>query len=85
MEATLDELGRIVIPQQVREDLGLSPGAVLRIEERDREIVLSPVSDGDALVRKNGVLVFTGQVEGDPDLALRQARDERSRKLAGLD
>lgn len=85
MEAILDELGRIIIPKQVREDLGLTPGAVLKIEERQRQIVLSPVPDREALVIKDGVLVFTGEVEEDPELALRRDRDERSRKLAGLD
>lgn len=85
MEAILDELGRIIIPKQVREDLGLTPGAVLKIEERQREIVLRPVLEQEALVVKDGVLVFTGEVEEDPDLVLHRDREERSRKLAGLD
>ena len=29
METTLDRFGRVVIPKQVRDDLGLKPGAVL--------------------------------------------------------
>ena len=85
MKATLDELGRIVIPQHVRDDLGLSPGAILEIEERENKIIVTPVLDLEALVVKDGVLVFTGALEEDPDLALHRDRDERSRKVAGLD
>jgi AbrB family looped-hinge helix DNA binding protein len=83
MEATLDKFGRIVIPKQVRDDLRLSPGSVLKIEERNEEIVLKPIAGSSPLALKGGVLVFTGEVEGDLEGLLRRSRDERSRKLAG--
>jgi AbrB family looped-hinge helix DNA binding protein len=83
MEAILDKFGRIVIPKQVRDDLGLSPGSILKIEERDEEIVLRPVAETSPLVLKDGILVFTGEVEGDLDTAVRRDREERSRKLTG--
>jgi len=70
METTLDRFGRIVIPKQVRDDLGLSPGSVLRLERRDDEIILTPVTGNARLVLKEGVLVFTGEVEGDFEAAL---------------
>jgi AbrB family looped-hinge helix DNA binding protein len=85
MEATLDRFGRIVIPKQVRDDLGLSPGSVLKIEERAEGIVLKPVAESSPLVLKDGILVFTGEVEGDLETVLRRGRDERSRRLAGLE
>ncbi len=83
MEAILDKFGRIVIPKQVRDDLGLSPGSILKIEERDEEIVLKPVAETSPLVLKDGILVFTGEVEGEFDTAVRRDREERSRKLTG--
>jgi AbrB family looped-hinge helix DNA binding protein len=85
METTLDRFGRIVIPKQVRDDLGLSPGSVLKLEERDEEIVLKPVVERSPLLLKDGILVFTGEVEGDLETALRRDRDERSRRLASLE
>ena len=85
MKATLDHLGRIALPQQVREDLGLTPGAILEIEERENRIVLTPVLDEGALVMKDGVLVFTGELDEDPDLSIQRDREERFRKVAGLD
>ena len=65
MEAILDKFGRIVIPKQVRDDLGLSPGAVLRVEEAGEGIVLKPVPGQSPLIVEDGVLVFTGEVAGD--------------------
>jgi AbrB family looped-hinge helix DNA binding protein len=85
MNATLDDLGRIVIPKQMRDDLGLNPGAVLKIEEKENQIVLTPVIDEEALVVEDGVLMFTGELEGDPDLVIQRDREERARKVAGLD
>lgn len=82
METTVDEFGRIMIPKQVRDDLGLSPGSVLRLEERAEEIVLRPVAESSHLLLKDGVLVYSGEVEGDLEGALRRDRDERSRKLS---
>jgi AbrB family looped-hinge helix DNA binding protein len=85
MNATLDDLGRVLIPKQMRDELGLNPGAVLKIEEKENQIVLTPVLDEEALVVEDGVLIFTGALEGDPDLVIQQDREERARKVAGLD
>ena len=71
MEATLDKSGRIVIPKQIRDDLGLSPGSVLRVER-------------ETLVVKDGVLIFTGELDEDIEQAVQRDRELRSRKLAGL-
>jgi AbrB family looped-hinge helix DNA binding protein len=83
METTLDELGRILLPKEIRDDLGLQPGAVLRIEERGTGIFLTPElsETGDPyLVRKGGVLVFTGQAEADLESAVQRMRDERDER-----
>jgi AbrB family looped-hinge helix DNA binding protein len=87
METTLDELGRILLPKTVRDDFGLRPGAVLRIEERDAGIFLVPeaLETEDAyLVRKGGVLVFTGQAEGDLETAIQRVREKRDEQVAGM-
>jgi AbrB family looped-hinge helix DNA binding protein len=84
MEATLDKFGRIVIPKQVRDDLGLSPGAVLRVEEAGEGIVLKPVPGQSSLIVEDGVLVFTGEVAGDLERVVQWDREERAKKLADL-
>lgn len=42
-ETTIDERGRIVVPQNIREHLDLRAGTVLKIDKRGKEIVMKPV------------------------------------------
>jgi AbrB family looped-hinge helix DNA binding protein len=41
-ESIIDERGRIVIPNEIREELNLRPEQKLKVTPRGREIVLSP-------------------------------------------
>ena len=84
METTLDELGRILLPKEIRDDFGLRPGAVLRIEEREGEILLRPAKVS-GLVRKEGILVFVGEAEGDMTDAVQKDREERIKKVSGME
>jgi transcriptional pleiotropic regulator of transition state genes len=38
----LDELGRVVIPKDVRSELGITPGTTMEIHVTDRGILLRP-------------------------------------------
>lgn len=83
METTVDRFGRVVIPKKLREELGLRPGSVLRVDAAAGEILLRPVS-GDSLVEREGsVLVFTGRSAGDIDGAVREQREAFIRAKAG--
>ena len=82
LEATVDKFGRIVIPKQVRDDLGLKPGTVLQIEETDQEVILTPLHAEPKLVNKDGVLVFSGVATGDIAEAVRTNRERRIVKLS---
>lgn len=42
-EVTIDERGRLLIPQEIRERLGLAEGAVVRVADAGNEIVLKPM------------------------------------------
>lgn len=77
MQTTLDRFGRVVIPKQVRDDLGLKPGAVLEIEEVEQKIFLKPMHGEPHVVTKDGVLVFSGTAIGDIVGAIRSHRRER--------
>ena len=85
MQATLDKFGRIVIPKRVRDDFGLEPGSVLKVEERGDEIRLTPVNEDPAaaLEWKGGVLVFTGEALEDLTEVVECDREERLARLAG--
>ena len=81
MEATLDRFGRIVIPKKIREDLHLQVGSPIRIEEGEGEIVLKPVEGEPSLVKKDGVLVFSGKAVGNVETAIEEHREERNKML----
>lgn len=83
MEATLDRFGRIVIPKKIREDFHLQVGSSIRIEEGEGEIVLKPVEGEPNLVKKDGVLVFSGKAVGNVETAIEEHRQERNKLLRG--
>lgn len=43
-KTAVDERGRILIPQDIRERLGLGEGTVVEVAEVGKEIVIKPVS-----------------------------------------
>jgi len=83
MEATLDRFGRIVIPKKIREDLHLQVGSSIRIEESDGKIVLKPIEGEPSLLKKDGVLVFSGKAVGNVETAIEEHRQERNKLLRG--
>ena len=83
METMLDKFGRIVLPKQVRDDLGLKVGEILRVEEREDEIVLKPIQKESHLNIKDGVLVFSASATGDLTQAMSAQREERLHHLKG--
>lgn len=84
METTLDKFGRVVIPKEIRDDLGLKPGEVLRVEKFDDEVVLKPLREETPIKVKEGVLVYSGTATGNIIDAVRAHREERLRKEVTL-
>jgi AbrB family looped-hinge helix DNA binding protein len=82
METTIDRFGRIVIPKDVRDDMGLEAGAVLQIEKEGEKIVLQPVQGEPQVMEKKGILVFTGAAVGDVGAALHEHRKRRLKKIS---
>lgn len=82
METTLDRFGRIIIPKNVRDDMGLVAGTVLQIEKEGQRLVLEPVQGETSVTDKKGILVFTGTAVGDVGVALREHRRHRLQKMS---
>ncbi len=82
MKTTLDRFGRVVVPKDIRDRLGLRPGAEIEIDEKGNEVVLKPVEHEPALMVKEGVLVYSGKAAGDIKGAVRAHREERMKKIA---
>ena len=82
METTLDKFGRVVIPKEIRDNLGLKPGEMLHIESIEDEVILKPLKEETPLHVKDGVLVFSGMATGNIKDSIRIHREERLRKIA---
>ena len=77
-EISLDELGRILIPEAVRNRLGLTPGMMLVVEQGDTGgIRLRLQPELPKLVDKRGVLVVQAEPLGDLANVTRNERDRR--------
>ena len=86
MEVILDRFGRIVIPKQIRQDLGLRPGTALQVEEHPREVIFKLVVGGQPnVILDDGVLVYAGTASGDILGAIRGHRQERFGKLGHME
>ena len=57
MHVAIDSAGRVVVPKQLRDALGLKAGSRLEITERDGALVLLPAPEPMRLVRKGDRLV----------------------------
>lgn len=84
MKATIDRFGRVVVPKDMRDRLGLRPGDELNIEAHNKEIVIKQAEQGSPLRIEDGVLVFAGTALGDITENIRRHREERIKKLSSI-
>lgn len=81
ISTTLDRVGRIVVPSEIRRRLSLTPGSRLRMEVVAERIELTPEPAMRDLVRKGRRLVLAPT--GEPfnaATAVRADRDAQSRR-----
>lgn len=57
MRTTIDVGGRVVIPKSIRDHLGMSPGTVVEVAQRDGHIEIAPIEAAVRLVEVDGALV----------------------------
>ena len=60
---SLDERGRVVIPKELRKELGLKPDQTVIIELRGREIILKPALEVDKFIEELRGCVHGSQIE----------------------
>jgi AbrB family looped-hinge helix DNA binding protein len=81
METLVDKFGRVLIPKAVRDHLGLKPGAVLQIIEKNHDVVLRMSEHESPLKRKGSVMIFTGRATGDIESAIQLEREKRLKDI----
>lgn len=83
MTATLrlDETGRVLIPQDMRDHLHLAVGSTLKAEVVGERIQLSEEIPEVKIVRKEGMRVIDGWEGFDAAEAVREARERHIERL----
>jgi len=86
MTLRMDKAGRLILPKPIRDRLGLHEGSDLEVLETPEGVVLKPVEQHPSMVKKQGLWVHTGKLPPGFDMvqAIRDHREDRIRKLAGL-
>ncbi len=68
MKASIDSVGRIVVPKPLRDALGLTPGSIVDISRYGSGLQLVPTGRTARLEDEAGVLVATGDTAIDDDI-----------------
>ena len=90
MTVPIDQAGRIVLPKDVRQELAIKPGDMLKLSIHGSSVTLTPNKEATGFVRKGHALVFSTSDEGTlsqetVNEILEDSRDERhDHSLAGL-
>lgn len=61
MRATIDAVGRIVVPKPLRDALALTPGRIVDISRYGAGLQIVPAGPTGRLVEEDGALVATGE------------------------
>lgn len=82
MKATIDDAGRIQLPDELQADLGLQPGDDVVFEHASDSWRIKRGSEATGLQREGALLVHKGQMTtGTVEDAIRSVRDERYGQL----
>ena len=75
-KTTLSTKGQVVIPKQIREKLGLTPGTVFKIRLEGKSIILEPITEPP-----NEIFVEAGLEVTEPILEEAKSSSDKTRKL----
>jgi AbrB family looped-hinge helix DNA binding protein len=67
MEATIDSMGRVLVPKALRDALGLTPGTKVDVSQYGAGLTIIPGGRTARLVEEDGVLVATSETTIDDE------------------
>ena len=77
MKVSIDNFGRILIPQKIRRHLDLMPGSVLDVEEYADKLTLKIAEQKSPLKKRGGLLIFTGKIAAHDKDIVRLVKEQR--------
>ena len=85
MTLKIDEAGRVALPKQVRDRLGLREGGDLEMMETAEGVELKPSESSPSMIKKGSFWVHTGKIPPGYDIlnAVNEDREDRIRKILG--
>lgn len=90
MTTTIDRAGRLVIPKEMRESAGLSPGSTVTIRCQDGRVEIEPQYVEPQLIEGEHGLLLISHSPGVPQLtgddvrrSVHRLRREREERIAG--
>jgi AbrB family looped-hinge helix DNA binding protein len=78
--AKVDSKGRIVLPKEVRERLGITPGTEVEVHEEDGKAVVEPEANPEEVIERMDRLVAETEPEPAERTALTEGADPVARK-----
>lgn len=60
MLVPIDKAGRVVLPKEVREELAINPGDLLKVSIHGNEVSLRPSREASGFLKRGRGLVFSG-------------------------
>ncbi len=79
---TLDSSGSVLIPQNIRHQLGLLPDSQLNLEIKDGKLILEPLPQDPNIINENGLLVIDAPCSNDLETIILDLRSERINQLS---
>lgn len=76
----VDSKGRIVLPQEVRERLGITPGSEVEIHEEGGKAVVEPENDPEQIIERMERLVEESSSDSDETKPLDEGVDPIAQK-----
>lgn len=76
----VDSKGRIVLPQKVRERLGITPGTTVDVHTDDGKAVIEPEADPDEIIERMEQLIEETATSGEAKTRLDDGADPIAEK-----
>ena len=76
----VDSKGRIVLPKEVREDLGITPGTEVAIHEEDGKAVVEPEDNPEQIIERMELFIAETSSERDETMPLDEGADPIAQK-----